>query len=110
MLVDVVAFADELGKIAKEDKKKGSLGKALAIGTGTALAVGTGKGIAEKAIEPAVEKKVRKALSGISKKRKMLRRVLKRAPWPVARGLTSALAASGYTLGTLKAVEAARGK
>ncbi len=85
------------GHKKKKKKKKGSIGKALAIGAGTSFGVGTAKGI--------VEKKIEKKLTG--------KKYFKGKPalrWGVARGVPGAAASVLYTLGTLKAIEAARGK
>ena len=106
------SFRNELMKLAaeKKKKKKGSIGKALAIGAGSAGAINLAKGFAEKTIEPRVAKKIRKVVKKIPGKRTLLRGIAKKAPWAVARSLTGAAASVGYTLATLKAIEAARGK
>ncbi len=107
-------FRDELAKLAaekkKKKKKKGSIGKALAIGAGSAGAINLAKGFAEKTVEPHVAKKLKKVVRRIPAKRKLLKSIAKKSPWAIARSLTGAAASTGYTLATLKAVEAARGK
>ncbi len=110
LVVSPIFFAEEVVKLAKEKKKKkGSLGKAVAIGAGAALGINVLKGLAEKSIEPAVQRKVKKMI-GRKAKGKVVKWLAKRAPWAAARGLTGAGASVGYTLATLKAVQAASGK
>lgn len=107
--VSITSFAEELVKLAKDKKKKkGSLGKAIGIGAGAALGINVLKGLAEKSIEPAVQRKVKKMI-GRRPKGKIIRWLAKRAPWAAARGITGAGASVGYTLATLKAVQAATG-
>jgi phosphoenolpyruvate synthase/pyruvate phosphate dikinase len=110
--VSITSFAEELVKLAKEKKKKkkGSLAKAVGIGAGAALGINVLKGLAEKSIEPAVQRKVKKILRKKGPRTKVIRWLAKRAPWAAARGLTGAAASVGYTLATLKAVQAATGK
>ncbi len=107
--VNMISFADEFVKLAKDKKnKKGSLGKALAIGAGAGLGINVLKGLAEKSIEPAVQKRVKKILRSKSKG-KIVKWLARKAPWPIARGITGAGASVGYTLATLKAVQTATG-
>ena len=111
LVVSPISFAEEVAKLAKEKKKKkGSLGKALAIGAGAALGINVLKGLAEKSIEPSVQKKVKRILRKKGPRTKITRWLAKRAPWAAARGLTGAAASVGYTLATLKVVQAATGK
>ena len=109
LAISLTSFSDEVVKLAKEKKKKkGSIGKAVAIGAGAGLGINVRKGLAEKSIEPAVQKRVKKVLR--SKKRgKVIKWLARKAPWPVARGVTGAAASVGYTLATLKAVQTATG-
>lgn len=106
------SFRDELSKLAakkKKKKKKGSLGKALAIGAGSAGAINLAKGFAEKSIEPHVAKKIKSVVSKIPRNRKLLKSIARKSPWAIARSLTGAAASAGYTMATLKAIEAAKG-